>query len=290
MPELDHGELNDRPGPTGPPGPLGLIAGWPSEAAAGVVTAAAGLVSAAGPVERPYPWASVTKILTALAVWIAVEEGTVAWDDPAGPPGSTLAHLLAHASGLSPDSDAVLAPPGARRIYSNRGIEVAAGHVAVEAGMPFAEYLAAGVIEPLGLRATRLEGSPASGASGSLQDLMTLGTELLRPSVVSPGTVARATVVAFPGLGGVLPGFGSQEHNDWGLGVEIRNSKRPHWTGSLNSARTFGHFGQSGSFLWVDPERGLALGALAGIPFGPWAADAWPVLADAVIQAHESRP
>jgi CubicO group peptidase (beta-lactamase class C family) len=284
MPELGHGQLNraDRP--------LGLIAGWPSEATAGVVTATGGLVSTAGPVERPYPWASVTKILTALAVWIAVEEGIVAWDDPAGPPGSTLAHLLAHASGLGPDSSAVLARPGTRRIYSNRGIEVAAEHLAAEAGMPFAEYLSTGVIEPLGLRTIGLEGSPASGASGSLRDLMALGAELLHPSLVSPGTVARTTAVAFPGLRGVLPGFGSQEHNDWGLGVEVRDSKRPHWTGSLNSPATFGHFGQSGSFLWADPELGLALGALAGVPFGPWAAEAWPVLADAVIQAYQADP
>jgi CubicO group peptidase (beta-lactamase class C family) len=115
---------------------------------------------------------------------------------------------------------------------------------------------------------------------------MALVAELLHPTLVSPETVARATAVAFPRLRGVLPGFGSQEHNDWGLGVEIRDSKQPHWSGSLNSPTTFGHFGQSGSFLWVDPERGLALGALTGIPFGRWAAEAWPRLSDAVIQAH----
>ena len=66
-----------------------------------------------GPTGRRFPWASVTKVLTALAVWVAVEEGTVAWDDPAGPLGATMvAHLLAHASGLAPDGDTVLAPPG----------------------------------------------------------------------------------------------------------------------------------------------------------------------------------
>ena len=80
-----------------------------------------------GPDQARLPWASVTKVLTALAVWVAVEEGTVDWDDPVGPPGSTLAHLLAHASGLAPDRDTVLAPPGTRRIYSNRGFELAAG-------------------------------------------------------------------------------------------------------------------------------------------------------------------
>ena len=59
----------------------------------------------------------------------------------------------------------------------------------------------------------------------------------------------------FPGLVGVLPGFGRMDPNDWGLGFELRDAKSPHWTGARNSPRTFGHFGGSGTFLWVDPER-----------------------------------
>ncbi len=53
----------------------------------------------------------------------------------------------------------------------------------------------------------------------------------------------------------MLPGFGVQRPNDWGLGFEIRDAKSPHWTGSANSGRTYGHFGQSGTFIWVDPDR-----------------------------------
>jgi CubicO group peptidase (beta-lactamase class C family) len=89
--------------------------------------------------------------------------------------------------------------------------------------------------------------------------------------------------VAFPGLVGVLPGFGRQDPNDWGLGPELRDHKSPHWTGSHNSPRTFGHFGQAGGFLWVDPEAGLACACLTDRPFGPWAAEAWPALADDVL-------
>jgi CubicO group peptidase (beta-lactamase class C family) len=261
------------------------IDAWPAHATAGWLSA--GREQLAGPAEAAFPWASVTKILTAMAVWIAVEEGTVAWDDPLGPPGSTLAHLLAHASGLSADDDAVLARPGRRRIYSNRGFEMAAGHVARRAGMSFDEYLTAAVTEPLGLVGTTLEGSPAFGASGSLKDLLSLARELLEPALISRETHDLAIGVAFPGLPGVLPGFGYQEHNDWGLGVEVRNSKSPHWTGTLNSPVTFGHFGRSGSFLWVDPQRGLALASLADRPFGPWAATAWPALSDRVIAGRD---
>jgi CubicO group peptidase (beta-lactamase class C family) len=258
---------------------------WPALAAAGWLTAEHDQV--AGPADTAFPWASVTKVLTAMAIWVAQEEGTVAWDDPVGPPGATLADLLAHASGLAVDDDSVLAPPERRRIYSNRGFEIAADHLARQAGMNFWEYLRAGVTEPLALVATRLEGSPASGASGSLHDLLAVGRELLEPSLISRPTLDLVRSVAFPNLAGVLPGFGHQETNDWGLGVEVRDHKSPHWTGTRNSPDTFGHFGRSGSFLWVDPERGLVLAALADRPFGPWAAEAWPRLSDQVITAWE---
>jgi CubicO group peptidase (beta-lactamase class C family) len=229
----------------------------------------------------------VTKILTALAIWVAVEEGTLTWDEPAGPPGATLAHLLAHASGLAPDDDTILAPPGRRRIYSNRGFELAAERLAERARMPFGEYLGEAVLQPLQLTTTVLDGSPASGVSGPLVDLVAVAAELLCPTLVSAATVAHTTSVAFPDLPGVLPGFGHQDPNDWGLGVEIRDGKSPHWTGTANSAATFGHFGRSGSFLWVDPVRGLALVSLADRSFGPWAARAWPALSDDVIAAYD---
>jgi CubicO group peptidase (beta-lactamase class C family) len=135
--------------------------------------------------------------------------------------------------------------------------------------------------------ATRLDGSPAHGAKGPLRDLATLGRELLAPTLV-PDLTKEATRTAFPGLSGVLPGFGRQDPNDWGLGFEIRDGKSPHWTGARNSPRTFGHFGRSGTFLWVDPDAGLACACLTDRDFGPWAAQAWPLLSDAVLK--ELRP
>ena len=259
---------------------LRQIDAWGARAAAGVVSAERELARHGDP--APMPWASVTKLATALAALVAAEEGVVELDKAAGPPGSTVRHLLAHASGLAPDERKPVARPGERRIYSNAGFEVLAELVAAAAEMPFGEYLRAGVLEPLGLAAA-LEGSPASGMRGALDDLLRLGRELLAPTLVAPETLAEATAVQFPGLGGVLPGFGRQDPNDWGLGFELRDEKRPHWTGERNSPRTFGHFGRSGTFLWVDPQAGVACACLTEREFGDWAQDAWPQLSDAVL-------
>ena len=148
--------------------------------------------------------------------------------------------------------------------------------------MPFAEYLRAAVLEPLGMT-PELRGSPAATYHGSLDDLIALARECLAPTVVAPETLAEATSVAFPGLPGVLPDLGRFDPNDWGLGFELRDGKSPHWTGTRNSARTFGHFGGSGTFLWVDPEAGLACCCLTDLEFGEWAKAAWPPFSDAVL-------
>jgi CubicO group peptidase (beta-lactamase class C family) len=53
--------------------------------------------------------------------------------------------------------------------------------------------------------------------------------------------------------------------------------------GTIASTRAYGHFGRSGSFLLVDPDRGLVVAALAARPFGTWAVKAWPTWMDALF-------
>jgi CubicO group peptidase (beta-lactamase class C family) len=261
---------------------LQRIDSWPAlNATAGVVRNAE-VVAVYGARHRMFRWASVTKLVTALAALVAAEEGAVDLDEPAGPEGSTVRHLLAHASGLPFEGDKPIGRPGARRVYSNTGFEVLAEHVAEHSGMPFADYLADGVLHPLGMKA-ELRGSPASELHGSLKDLLLLACELQRPTLVAPETLAEATSVQFPGLAGVLPDLGRFDPNDWGLGFELRDAKWPHWTGQGNSPATFGHFGGSGTFLWVDPDAGVALGCLTDLEFGDWAKEAWPRLSDAIL-------
>ena len=111
----------------------------------------------------------------------------------------------------------------------------------------------------------------------------------LHPRRIAAETLAEAVTVQFPGLNGVLPGVGRFDPNDWGLGPELRDGKHPHWTGTRNSAATFGHFGGGGGFLWVDPEAGIALCALTDLEFGDWALEAWPRLSDAVLETVSGR-
>lgn len=261
---------------------LRAIEGWGAGTVAAGVARADGIVATDGATDAELPWASITKLLTGLAILVALEEGTVDLDEPAGPPGATLRHLLAHASGLPIDGEEPMTAPGRRRIYSNTGIELAARLLEERSEMPFANYFAHAVVGPLGLSG-RLAGSPAHAYRGPLDDLLALGRELLQPTLLAPETLAEATTVQFPGLVGVLPGLGRMEPNDWGLTFELRDAKSPHWTGSRNSERTFGHFGASGTFLWVDPDAGLACAVLTDRPFGDWAKGAWPAFSDAVL-------
>ncbi len=262
-----------------------LIEGWGApHATAGIVGGDEPAVLAVrGDSACASRWASLTKPLTALATLVAFEEGVLDIDEPAGPPGAKLRHLLAHASGLAFDEDRVLAEPAQRRIYSNTGFEVLGATVAERTAMPFEQYLREAVLEPLGLKSAYLEGSAAAGIVGPLEDVLRVAAELLSPTLIAPATLALATTVAFPGLAGVLPGFGYHDRQDWGLGLEVRGDKNPHWTGRRNSRATFGHFGASGSFLWVDPDLGVACAALSDRPFGAWAKAAWPAFSDAVV-------
>lgn len=244
----------------------------------------------AGEVDHVFVLASVTKVLTAVAVLVAVEEETLALDEPAGPPGSTVRLLLCHASGLPFDGDVPISPPGQRRIYGNTAFEVLGELLTERAGLPVADYLREAVLVPLGMTSTTLPGSPAHSARSTLGDLLRLAGELLAPGrVLAPATLAEATRPQLPELAGVLPGFGRFDPNPWGLGVELHGTKAPHWMPPGASPETFGHFGQSGAFLWVDPVTGVACAGLADVAFGPWATDAWPALGASVLARSAMR-
>ncbi|MGA7134301.1 MAG: serine hydrolase domain-containing protein [Mycobacterium sp.] len=270
---------------------LDALDDWPVPAAAAAVVGSSGVLASHGDTERQFALASVTKLLVARAAQIAIEEEAVDLDTAAGPPGSTVRHLLAHASGLAMHSAQILAKPGTRRMYSNYGFAVLAETMQEASGIEFGSYLIEAVFEPLGMTATRLDGGAQAagfGATSTVTDLAAFAGDLLQPATVSDQMHAEATTVQFPGLDGVLPGYGVQRPNDWGLGFEIKDAKSPHWTGAHNSPDSYGHFGQSGTLIWADPQSKVALVVLTDRDFGGWALPVWPALSDSVLAAYNS--
>lgn len=267
------------------------------------------VLAEAGEVDEIFPFASVTKPIVAWSALVAVERGLLDLEAPAQPgearsmagscavpapagscavpapalTGATVRHLLAHASGIAFDSDAVLAVPGTRRIYSNRGIEILGERLEEATATPLERWIETTVLEPLGMSSVLVPGSPAHSGEGSARDLAVFARELAAPRLISADSAREATSVVFPGLDGILPGYGRQAPNDFGLGVEVRGRKRPHWTGTTSSPATFGHFGQSGSFIWVDPEARRQAVFLGARPFGRAHAAHWPELSDQIL-------
>ena len=245
-----------------------------------------GALYESGDVDEIFPFASVTKPIVAWSALVAVDRGLLDLDAPAGAPapdGATIGHLLSHSSGIATDSDERLATPGTRRIYSNRGIEILGERLQEATGTPLETWVESTVLEPLGMASVLIAGSPAHSGEGSARDLSLFARELASPRLVSPALAERACAPVLPELDGVLPGYGRQVPNPFGLGVEVRGAKSPHWTGKGNSPQTFGHFGQSGSFIWVDPVAERQAVFLGAEPFGQIHRKTWPALGDQIL-------
>lgn len=141
--------------------------------------------------ETAFQIASISKSFTAVAVLLLVEQGRLSLNDPlasfvctapAAWRGITIRHLLTHTSGLVhwhevPGHDHYTAcsraelidrfaaaplhfEPGSGWSYSSPGFVLLAHVVEQFVGVPYPDFLAAEVLEPLGLRHTSAEGPP----------------------------------------------------------------------------------------------------------------------------------
>ena len=269
---------------------LDLTSDWPVPQVAAAVLRGGQLEATVGDPDRVQRLASISKPMAAWATLVAVEEGVVELDQPVGQPGCTVRHLLAHAGGYPFDGPDPIARPEATRMYSNTGIGLVAQAIEIATAMTFADYLHEAVFVPLGMQSSTLRGSAAHGVRSNLTDTCRFVAEVMRPTLIHAETAAEAERIHYPALAGIVPGVGRYEQCPWGLGFEVRGTKSPHWTGTTNSPRTFGHFGGSGTMFWIDPDRDLALVALADRDFDEWASTAlaaWPALSDSVIAEHD---
>lgn len=260
----------------------GLVAGWPpNNVAVAVVTSAATITY--GDIDRDYRVASVSKLLTAYAALVAVEEGTTSLDTPVGQDGCTLEHLLTHAGGYPFEGTQPVNAAGRKRIYSNTGYDMIAAHIEARSTIPFARYLRESVCEPLGMTRTLLAGSAAKDVHSTVRDLTAFVSEMRRPTLLSQTTLLDATTPHFAELEGIVPGVGRFSPCWWGLGPELKGHKHPHWLGERNSASTFGHFGGAGTFAWVDPVADVGCVMLSDLGFDEWGLTYWPTFNDAIV-------
>lgn len=281
----------------------------PDEALAYGVVASGGLdVRYRSAASEVYRWASVSKLVAALAVHVAIEDGSFSRTSKVGDFELTIEDLLSHCSGLatgevgesrlsSPQHVQPSLPPHERRIYSNIGYELLGRSIEDSSGIRYRDYAMEAVLEPAGMRgasfiqnvahsaaASEDVTGAAFGLQGGIDDLIALTEALCFELVVTSESLSAFRTVFLPDLAGVLPGFGHQSPNSWGLGAEIRDHKSSHWMGTLVSAEAYGHFGQSGSFLWIDPVTQCFAVFLGPRPFGAWAKERWPRLNDAIVR------
>ena len=260
-----------------------LIAAWPADNVAAAVIDRRGEIHLYGDESREFRLASVSKVITAWAVLVACEEGTLSLADALGQDGCTVQHLLAHAGGYAFEGGAPISKPGARRVYSNTGYEMLATHLADRSEMPFWDYVDGAVFSPLGIVASQQEGSSAKDARLDIVNLSLFVAEMRRPRLLARDTFVEAVTSQFPELDGIVPGIGRFDPCPWGLGPEIRGNKHPHWTSPHNSAVTYGHFGGSGTFVWVDPIADVACAVVGDRYFAQWALTHWPEFSSAVL-------
>lgn len=185
--------------------------------------------------------------------------------------------------------------PGSELRYSNAGFGVLTRAVERLLGRPFWEVAQERVLDPLALtgivpdpqradlaRTAHLADSlhagtdietynsaywrslalPWGGLFGTVRDAAQFAGAFLQDGagVFSPAIVRLATQDQTQGVaGGVESARVWWDPGAWGLGWEVKGSKRNHWTGDLTSPRTFCHFGHAGTLLWADPECNLVL-------------------------------
>lgn len=255
---------------------------WPVDHASGICgqyiphTRQWNILATVGQQERVYELASVTKILVTLVALVAVSEEAISLEDPLGPTGSTVRHILSHASGVVDDPKKPDQTPETQRIYSSHAFDILAEHITARTGIDFPAYFHQALCEPLGLTATELHSSAGFGVRSHITDLTRIAQEMLQPQLIPAELMEYTRSIQFPSLEGFVPGYGKHRPCPWALGLEYRGEKSPHWLGVDQPSDTVGHFGQSGTFMWIDDALRVFTIILTDRPFGSWCKNLWP--------------
>ncbi len=217
--------------------------------------------------------------------------------------------------------------PGEELRYSNAGTALAARAVARIDGRDFHTILQREILDPADLGgiamrpATSLDeriahvddapgaggpsesynsrywrdlGIPWGGYFGTTLDVLRFASSFLADQPAPLPLELRDEMVVDQ-TGGVPGGVNSAgvrwERGAWGFGWEVKGSKRSHWTGRSTSERTWCHWGQAGTLVWLDPDRQLGaamFGNRAVTNAWPLRPARWATLSDAIIAAMET--
>ena len=218
--------------------------------------------------------------------------------------------------------------PGEVLRYSNVGPAVAARMAERAAGVPFHTILRNEVLVPWNLTALHptidaalsdrvaivqdpsAEGTPTEGYNspwwrslgipwggyyGTAADVVRFAASFLPGADIPLDRELAAEMVtdqAHGVAGGVFSAGIRWETAFWGLGWEVKGTKPRHWTGTLTSPDTFCHWGQSGTLMWADPTRDLAVAIFGNRtvlkkawPLNP---PRWADLSDAIVTATDA--
>jgi CubicO group peptidase (beta-lactamase class C family) len=115
--------------------------------------------------DTPFNLASLSKIMTAVAVLQLVESGSLSLDTNVASILATssndprfkqilVKHLLSHTSGLNQDPDALAFAPGTGFLYSNLGFRLLGEIVAIRSGMRFEDYMRLKIFGVAGMAST----------------------------------------------------------------------------------------------------------------------------------------
>lgn len=218
--------------------------------------------------------------------------------------------------------------PGEELRYSNVGYGVAARLIERVTGVAFHDALRTDLLAPMGLddvvirphehHLSRLSytddptspgtdiesynsaywrdlGIPWAGLYGTAGDVLRFACSFL-PGQNRVILDESALLMTTDQTGGVPGGVNSANvhwaSGRWGLGWEVAGDKPRHWTGTLRSPRTWCHWGQTGTLVWVDPDRELGLAVFGNRTVrSPWplVPPRWAQLSDAIVRLADGR-
>ena len=199
-----------------------------------------------------------------------------------GRPGSTVRHLLAHASGLAFDDATVVSAAGA-----GRGSTPTPGSTcSARRSWPRPGGRSATSLRRLAPRAARDDrvaarrAAPRRGSSGRCATSRRSAASCSCPRCCPPGSSAAARRGRVPrACAASSRASGSRTPTTGGSGFEIRGRKSPHWTGQRQlAARRSGTSGGAARSCGSTRSPGSRSSCLTDRPFGAWAGEAWPAL------------